>query len=88
MNLMDDAHILLRQYWLQYHNPQVNWKGGTFTLDLNSSSHLGKWDKTLNKNDKLYIMDVQEYIKKWGNAWDIKKTKNSKKPHITFEYPE
>ena len=62
MNLTDDAHILLGHDWLQYHNPQVDWKGGTFTLDSSDNSSLSKWDKKLNKDDRLYIMDVQGYI--------------------------
>ena len=82
MNLMDDTDLLLGYDWLLCHNPQIDWESGTFTLKecpkpcLSSDQSaedlcLGRWDQQLNKNDRLYVMDVQGYLTKQNNPWEI-----------------
>ena len=88
MNLTDDDNILLGHDWLQIHNPHINWANGAITLNKCSDSCLDKWYKELKKDDKLYIMDVQGYMKKQNNAWDIWKSQEGKLPQFKLEYPE
>ena len=73
MNLTDDTDLLLGYDWLRRHNPHIDWKEGTCYLEkcpepcdgLNrdaADSHLGKWDRRLSEDDKLFVMDVQGYL--------------------------
>ena len=82
MNLTDDTDLLLGYDWLRRHNPRINWEEGTCTLKqcseprigLNRSaadSCLGKWDRRLSEDDKLFVMDIQGYLRKQGNPWEI-----------------
>ena len=60
MNLSDDMDILLGYDWLQCHNPQIDWEQGTFALEKCPNLCLNQWDKKLDKEDKLYSMDVKD----------------------------
>ena len=48
MNLTD-MDILLGYDWLQHHNPQIDWKHGTFALKKCPDLCLDKWDRGLTR---------------------------------------
>ena len=82
MNLTDETDLLLGYDWLKRHNPHIDWKEGTcdhekcpephIGLNRNAAdSCLGKWDRRLSEDDKLFVMDIQGYLRKQGNPWEI-----------------
>ena len=99
MNLTDDADLLLGYDWLLHHSPQINWGKGTCNcencpephVDLNRNMAdlcLGRWDQELSKNDKLYVMDVQGYLKKQNSPWEIHRNGKQRTPQIILDYPK
>ena len=78
MNLTDDTDLLQGYDWLQHHNPQIDWESGTFTLKKCPDSCLNKWDRQFNKDNKLYIMDIQWYLEKKNNLWKVRETVTKK----------